>query len=88
MADNGPGIPAALLSRMFERGFTTTGDPNRGIGLSLVREIVENAGGEIAVDSAVGEGTVFHITLPMRQPGARPGEGGGENHGGHSHLAG
>ncbi|GAB6932399.1 ATP-binding protein [Calditerricola satsumensis] len=88
VADNGPGIPAALLSRMFERGFTTTGDPNRGIGLSLVREIVENAGGEIAVDSAVGEGTVFHITLPMRQPGARPGEGGGENHGGHSHLAG
>ncbi|HEY8342388.1 MAG TPA: sensor histidine kinase [Calditerricola sp.] len=87
VADNGPGIPAALLSRIFERGFTTKGDPNRGIGLSLVQEIVGNAGGEIAVDSAVGKGTVFHITLPMRHPIAR-GEGGVEKRGGDSHFAG
>jgi signal transduction histidine kinase len=67
--DTGPGIPADELPRIFERFYrgTNTGDARAsgsGLGLAIVRSIVEMHGGEIAVTSVVGEGTVFSITLP------------------------
>ncbi|MBI4816914.1 MAG: response regulator [Deltaproteobacteria bacterium] len=63
--DEGSGIPEELLGRIFEPFFTTKGpDRGAGLGLSISAEIVEELGGEIRVESQVGEGTRFTVTLP------------------------
>jgi signal transduction histidine kinase len=67
--DDGPGIPADELPHIFERFYrgTNTGEARAsgsGLGLSIVRSIVEMHGGEIDVASVVGEGTAFRIVLP------------------------
>ena len=67
VADTGMGIPEAELSRVFERFYR--GDKSRrgdgtGLGLAIVREIVEAHNGTITVESVVGVGTRFLITLP------------------------
>jgi PAS domain S-box-containing protein len=63
--DTGPGIPPALLDRIFEPFFTTkpVGEGS-GLGLAMVHGIVENHGGVIIVESAVGRGAAFHAFLP------------------------
>jgi heavy metal sensor kinase len=66
--DTGPGIPADELTRIFERLFR--GDRSRterglGLGLSLVRAIVEAHGGTVSVDSETGKGSVFTVSLPL-----------------------
>jgi sensor histidine kinase regulating citrate/malate metabolism len=67
VADSGSGIPDDLRERVFEHGFSTkpAGADGRGVGLALVRSIVEDAGGSISVDSAP---TTFTAVLPARQP--------------------
>jgi two-component system OmpR family sensor kinase len=65
--DTGPGIPPETLPRIFERFYR--GDVSRtgngsGLGLAIARELVEGQGGAIAVESRLGQGTVFTITLP------------------------
>ncbi|WP_320170893.1 cache domain-containing protein [Maridesulfovibrio sp.] len=65
--DNGPGIPAERLKRIFEP-FYTTKSPGSGTGLGLSVSyfiITQNHGGTITADSNPGEGTKFTITLPM-----------------------
>lgn len=68
--DDGVGIDEATMATLFNRfsrgsSHTTRGDrPSYGIGLSLVREIVNSHGGEIAVTSKVGQGAAFTISLP------------------------
>ena len=68
IADNGPGIPAEAIERIFDRYFTTK-KPGEGTGLGLfvTKSLVENMGGEIAVTSRSGGGTTFTVTLPIRQ---------------------
>lgn len=61
--DTGPGIPPEILPRIFEPLFTTKGF-GVGLGLCLVRQVVEQHGGTIDVDSQVGQGTTVVITLP------------------------
>jgi two-component system NtrC family sensor kinase len=63
--DTGPGIPPEHLPRIFDPFFTTK-EPGKGTGLGLhiVREIVRAYGGEIAVDSTVGHGTIVTVKLP------------------------
>lgn len=61
--DTGPGIAAADLERIFEPRFTTRPD-GAGLGLSIVRELVERAGGSIQVQSAPNSGTTFEVRLP------------------------
>jgi signal transduction histidine kinase len=66
IADDGPGIPPAVISRIFDPFFTTKDvGEGSGLGLSIVHGIVERHGGRIRVDSQVGEGTTFRITLPV-----------------------
>lgn len=61
--DNGCGLPDGVPStRIFDQGYSTKGI-NRGIGLALVRQIVDFAGGQIQVESVPGN-TVFRIWLP------------------------
>ena len=75
ISDDGPGIREELLARIFDPFFTTKDvGEGSGLGLSIVHGIVERHGGTITVESAVGVGTTFTITLPTRrvsQP-ARP----------------
>lgn len=68
VADNGPGIPAEAIDRIFDRYFTTK-RPGEGTGLGLfvTRNLVENMGGNIEVTSISGGGTTFTVTLPVRQ---------------------
>ena len=64
VADSGPGIPAELRDRIFEHGFSTkpAAAEGRGVGLALVRSLVERAGGTVALDE--GMPTTFRILLP------------------------
>lgn len=69
VSDTGIGIPEADLPRIFERFYRVPGAVGRslegtGIGLALVRELVELHGGKVAVTSAVGKGTTFDIEIP------------------------
>lgn len=73
VADTGLGIPPEDLPHVFERFYR--GDPARersaggaGLGLAIVRELVEAMGGSVAVESAVGEGSCFRFTLPLAPP--------------------
>ena len=69
--DNGPGIPAAALARIFESGYTTRaaagGACHRGLGLSITRAIVAQAGGRIYATSAPGAGACIEIELPSNR---------------------
>ena len=62
--DNGAGISAQNLARVFEPGFTThPGSP--GFGLPVARKVIEQHGGEIRVESRENQGTSFTVTLPL-----------------------
>jgi signal transduction histidine kinase len=69
--DTGIGIPDELMQRLFgrfERGSNTAMRGGSGIGLSLVRELVEAHQGTVEVDRIEGGGTQFRVTLPVREP--------------------
>lgn len=63
VADNGPGIPPKNIDRLFDPFFTTK-NSGTGLGLSLTNRIVEEHGGFIRVESAVGDGARFWVFLP------------------------
>lgn len=64
VSDTGPGIPKALLERIYDRDFTTKGTGS-GIGLYVARVLVEMHGGEIRVESREGHGTRVEVRLPI-----------------------
>jgi two-component system cell cycle sensor histidine kinase/response regulator CckA len=72
VADGGGGIEPATLARMFEPLFTTKPrGQGTGLGLATTRMLVEQAGGTIDVDTQLGVGSTFHITLPLHAPQPR-----------------
>ncbi|WP_328783208.1 SpoIIE family protein phosphatase [Streptomyces canus] len=97
VTDTGTGIPADELPRLFERFHRVRGARSRshegsGLGLVLVKDLVEAHGGTIGVDSRLGQGTTLTVDLPFAtaqrprpappeagagSPGEIPGEGGG-----------
>lgn len=62
--DNGPGIDAAILSKVFQPFFSTKAD-GTGLGLSIAQRIISEHGGRLEVISNSGEGAEFIITLPI-----------------------
>jgi signal transduction histidine kinase len=62
--DNGQGIPPDIQSKIFAPNFTTKSS-GTGLGLAMCKGIVEQAHGEIWFETSAGEGTVFHVKLPL-----------------------
>ncbi|RYE87324.1 MAG: ATP-binding protein, partial [Myxococcales bacterium] len=76
VADNGPGIAPKDHERiwgLFQKVTSRTGVEGTGIGLSVVKKIVESRGGRAWVESNPGQGAVFHVLWPRR-----PSRDGGE----------
>ena len=75
VADNGPGIPEEYrdrVFRVFERLHTTPGDGGTGIGLAIVRRIVESTGGVVTIEDTPGGGTTVVLDLPCEPGGNGP----------------
>jgi two-component system phosphate regulon sensor histidine kinase PhoR len=73
VADNGEGIPAGELPRVFERFYRVDKARTRqtggtGLGLAIVRHVAEAHGGAVRVDSELGRGSTFTVTLPLAGP--------------------
>lgn len=66
--DTGAGIPAEHIANLFDRFYRVPGQEKQsgvGLGLSIVKEIVEAHGGEVSVRSEQGKGSIFEFTLPL-----------------------
>jgi signal transduction histidine kinase len=66
--DEGPGIHESLADRVFEPFFTTREGGVGGLGLSISRRIVDEAGGSLSFESKVGVGTRMRVQLPCSRP--------------------
>ena len=65
--DNGSGIAPEHLKHLFEQFYRVPGQDEKsgiGLGLSIVKEIINTHGGSVGVESRIGKGSVFHFTLP------------------------
>ena len=73
--DNGVGMPADVVARIFDPYFTTKGDGGTGLGVPQVQEWMRQLGGYVTVHSTVGKGTTFDLYFPVSQelPAAAPG---------------
>jgi len=81
--DDGTGIPDEQLARIFEPFYSTKGEQGHGLGLAVVRRIVEQNDGTIEVESQVGRGSVFRMIFPAGR--GRASKGGPPSRGGTSH---
>jgi len=78
--DSGRGISEEDQAHLFERLYRTQSAekdhvPGTGLGLTIVKAIVEAHGGRISVRSELGQGTTFRVELPIRAPAAQAGPG-------------
>ena len=74
VADSGPGLTAVQQAQVFDRFWRSDAARSReqggsGLGLAIARSIIETHGGEIGVESQVGEGTKFWFRLPFEDLG-------------------
>jgi signal transduction histidine kinase len=76
VTDTGPGIPPEVRDHLFKRfaQWSVNGaEPgSAGLGLAIAKEIVEAHGGRIFVESEVGRGTCFTVSIPVRMEGSWP----------------
>ncbi len=66
VTDNGIGIEKEMRDKIFQPNFTTKSG-GMGLGLSMVKSIIETAGGDIWFESDIEKGTVFHVMLPLHE---------------------
>ena len=71
ITDTGTGMPTDVKSRLFNPFFTTKGKAGTGMGLAVSFGIVRRHNGSIEVQSEIGRGTTFRISLPMTSPDSR-----------------
>jgi signal transduction histidine kinase len=74
VSDRGPGISEGDLPRIFDRYYRGQRHEGEGLGLGLyiVRKLVEAHGGSISAESRIGEGSTFTFTLPVATPVEAP----------------
>jgi two-component system, OmpR family, sensor kinase len=68
VADEGPGIAADLLPTLFERFAKESGSQGLGLGLYLARGVAHAHGGDLTVESELGKGSTFRLSLPIGDP--------------------
>ena len=68
LSDTGHGMDAEVLSKVFDEFFTHKKHNGTGLGLAIVKSIVTDHKGEILVESTLGQGTIFTISLPILKP--------------------
>ena len=66
ITDSGPGIPDAILSRLFEPNFSTKTE-GMGLGLAIVKKTIDDLKGAITIESVLGQGTAVIIKLPVQR---------------------
>jgi len=71
--DRGPGLPAGLDGRIFD-AYVSTKSRGSGLGLSLVRDIVRQHGGEVTLENREGGGACARLVLPLDQEDGRQAE--------------
>jgi signal transduction histidine kinase len=67
LADNGIGIPPHVKQNLFEPFVTHGKKRGTGLGMSIVKKIITDHGGDIWVESEEGKGTIFYFTIPIVQ---------------------
>jgi PAS domain S-box-containing protein len=70
VSDTGTGIAPEALDRLFDRFWQTPGHGGAGLGLAIVRGVMEAHGGTVEVDSRLGVGTTFRLSLPVARVSA------------------
>ena len=65
--DNGPGIASSLQEKLFQPGVSSKGTGHAGVGLSIVKGMVDDLGGRISCHSSAESGTSFHLQIPCRE---------------------
>jgi two-component system sensor histidine kinase BaeS len=68
VTDDGEGIPADLLPRVFDRFVKGRSSNGSGLGLAIVRDVVEAHGGTVSIESVLGQGTAARVRLPTSSP--------------------
>ena len=68
IADTGTGISDEMTRAIFEPFVTTKGEKGTGLGLWIVKGIIQNHAGKLSIRSRIGKGTVFRIDLPVVKP--------------------
>jgi signal transduction histidine kinase len=68
IADEGSGIDPEMMPRLFQFGVSTKGERGNGMGLWVVKQLVDKHGGAIDLESTVGQGTRFTLTWPREFP--------------------
>jgi signal transduction histidine kinase len=78
VSDNGRGIPETIRDQMFEPFISYGKENGTGLGLTVVQKIMQDHGGDVAVEKTSAEGTVFRLLLPLgssdSEPEVRPGQ--------------
>ena len=72
VSDTGPGIPPEYLARVLQGGFTHGKTDGNGVGMTVVRTIVEKSGGRLHATSILGQGTTFVLEFPLVKTGCNP----------------
>lgn len=97
VTDDGPGMPAELRERAFDRfvrgsgdgrGATGVGGRGSGLGLAIVAAVAESHGGRVGFEEAPGGGARFLVRLPLRGPTRAEGSGAGKGESARAHLPG